>query len=72
MKVSDTIAGVKYTVYEDGLLLVGTDSNRTTVRLKVGADVEAEVRKVAGLPTADVQPSEQEPGVRPQQSSTPS
>lgn len=49
-KVSDELDGVCYTLYEDGVLKVGTDSNRVTVRLKAGADIEAAVRKAAGLP----------------------
>ena len=49
-KKSDELDGVRYTLYEDGLLKVGTDSDRVTVRLKAGADVEAAIRKAAGLP----------------------
>ena len=51
-KKTDTIGGVQYTVYENGLLLVGTNSSRTTVRLKAGDNIEAAVRKAAGLTAA--------------------
>ena len=46
------VEGIPYTLYEDGLLKVGTTSSRSSVRLQAGADVKAEVRKAAGLPAA--------------------
>ena len=38
-KKSDDVDGIPYTVYEDGVLKVGTTSDRVTVRLKAGDDV---------------------------------
>ena len=32
-KRTDTIGDVQYTIYENGLLIVGTDRSRTTPRL---------------------------------------
>ena len=51
-KKSDTIGGVPYKIYENGMLFVGTDSRRKTKTLKAGADVEAAVRAIAGLQVA--------------------
>ena len=49
-KVVGSICGVQYTLYENGLLKVGTAADRSTTRLKAGADVDAAVRRLAGLP----------------------
>ena len=38
-KKTDSVDGVQYTLYEDGMLKVGTDADRVTVRVKAGADV---------------------------------
>ena len=52
-KSTGTICDVQYTLYEDGLLKVGTDTSRKTTRLKPGSDLEAAVRSAAGLPPTD-------------------
>jgi hypothetical protein len=52
-KRTDTIGGVQYTIYENGMLVVGTDSRRKTKTLKAGANVEAAARALAGLQDAD-------------------
>ena len=48
-KVVGSICGVQYTLYGNGLLVVGTAADRSTTRLKAGADVDAAVRRLAGL-----------------------
>ena len=45
--VGGEVAGVSYTLYENGMLKVGTTGNRMTLKLKKGSDVEAAVRKAA-------------------------
>ena len=46
-KVVGSICGVQYTLYENGLLIVGTAADRSTTRLKAGADVDAAVRRLS-------------------------
>ncbi|KAL1504578.1 hypothetical protein AB1Y20_008363 [Prymnesium parvum] len=46
-KRSGCVDGVSFTVYENGLLKVGTTSSRKCVRLKEGQNVEEAVRQLA-------------------------